>query len=203
MDLKHLLVAFARGSILRKGGYATRSLRVHTPNSSLLARRGLFGQPLAMGLEIERKFLVSGVAWRHQNQAIQYLQGYISQGTGPTVRIRIAGETAFLTIKGPVIGISREEFEYSIPIDDARELLKLCNSPIIEKKRSKIFEKGHLWEIDEFGGDNSGLVVAEVELDDAGEEVLLPSWVGKEVTGDARYYNSNLAIHPYSTWRNH
>jgi len=155
-----------------------------------------------MGLEIERKFLVKGDAWRAQAAPVPYAQGYISRGTGHTVRIRIAGDEAFLTIKGPVLGISRSEFEYPIPLTDAQELLQLCEGPIIEKNRTKVFDSGHLWEIDEFGGANSGLIVAEVELTTANEEVSLPSWIGKEVTNDPRYYNSNLTVHPFSSWCN-
>ena len=153
-----------------------------------------------MGTEIERKFLISSDAWRHEVAGVSYAQGYISRGTGRTVRIRIAGEKAFLTIKGPVTGISRPEFEYPVPMDDARELLQLCEGPIIQKKRFHIIHQGHLWEVDEFQGENSGLIVAEVELSHPDQQVHLPPWVGQEVTGDPRYYNSNLTIHPYGTW---
>jgi adenylate cyclase len=153
-----------------------------------------------MGMEIERKFLIVNDSWRPGAKGIPYAQGYLSRGRGNTVRIRIAGEEAFLTIKGPVVGISRPEFEYSIPLPEAREMLSLCNGPLIEKTRFKVFSEGHLWEIDEFHGENDGLIVAEIELTDPDEEVALPLWIGKEVTGESRYYNSNLTIHPYRTW---
>jgi adenylate cyclase len=154
-----------------------------------------------MGMEIERKFLIANDSWRQGAVGTPYAQGYLSRGLGNTVRIRIAGEEAFLTIKGPVVGISRPEFEYSIPVAEAQEMLSLCNGPLIEKTRFKIFAEGHLWEIDEFHGENEGLLVAEVELTDPDEEVGLPSWIGKEVTGESRYYNSNLTVHPYREWK--
>ena len=153
-----------------------------------------------MGTEIERKFLTASDAWRREGSGVHYAQGYISRGTGRTVRIRIAGERAFLTIKGPVTGISRSEFEYPIPLEDARELLQLCEGPIIQKYRFQIPFQSHIWEVDEFQGENSGLVVAEVELCRTDEEILFPPWIGKEVTGDSRYYNSNLTIHPFNSW---
>ena len=153
-----------------------------------------------MGTEIERKFLTSSDMWRQDAIGIPYAQGYISRETGRTVRIRIAGEHAFLTIKGPVSGISRAEFEYPIPWDDAQELLQLCGGPIIQKQRFHIPYQGHLWEVDLFEGENSGLIVAEVELSHSDENVSLPPWVGKEVTGDPRYYNSNLTVHPFCKW---
>ena len=153
-----------------------------------------------MGTEIERKFLISSDAWRHEATGVPYAQGYISRGTGRTVRIRIAGDKAFLTIKGPITGISRAEFEYPIPMDDARDLLRLCEGSIIQKNRFHITHQGHLWEVDEFQGENSGLIIAEVELSHPDQEVPLPPWVGQEVTGDPRYYNSNLTIHPFAIW---
>jgi adenylate cyclase len=153
-----------------------------------------------MSLEIERKFLLLNDSWRQASKALPYTQGYLSRGGARTVRIRTAGDKAFLTIKGPVVGISRAEFEYAIPPEDARQMLQLCEPPLIEKTRHTIFASGHLWEIDEFHGANEGLLVAEVELDQADEEISLPCWIGKEVTGDPRYYNSNLGTHPYSAW---
>lgn len=154
-----------------------------------------------MGVETERKFLVSGDAWRSQGTAVPYAQGYLARGNGVTIRIRIAGEKAFLTVKGPVEGISRPEFEYPVPAGDAREMLMLCKDPVIEKSRTRIPHADHVWEVDEFGGSNQGLVIAEVELSAPEEEVILPPWVGAEVTGDPRYYNSNLAVHPYCGWQ--
>lgn len=153
-----------------------------------------------MGIEIERKFLIGEDTWRNQAAGVSYAQGYLSRGSGRTVRVRIAGELAFITIKGPVSGISRAEFEYQIPLEDAQQLLLLCEGPLIEKTRYKIFTEGHLWEIDEFHGANTGLLIAEVELADADECVTRPPWLGAEVTGDFRYYNSNLTVRPYSTW---
>jgi adenylate cyclase len=154
-----------------------------------------------MGIEIERKFLIANDSWRHGAIGVPYAQGYLSRGTGRTVRVRIAGEKAFLTIKGPVIGISRPEFEYPIPVEEARQLLLLCEGPIIEKTRFRVSTEDHLWEIDDFHGDNMGLVVAEVELRHPEESISFPSWLGREVTGDSRYYNSNLTIHPYKEWK--
>lgn len=153
-----------------------------------------------MGIEIERKFLVAGEQWRHGALGIPYAQGYLSRGTGRTVRVRLAGSDAFLTIKGPVTGISRAEFEYPIPQQDAREMLPLCDGPIVQKIRFKIPHEGHVWEVDEFEGENAGLILAEVELQSADEAVALPPWIGEEVTGDARYYNSNLAVNPFRQW---
>lgn len=155
-----------------------------------------------MAVEIERKFLVAGEAWRDGAEAVPYAQGYLSRGTGRTVRVRLAGTKGFLTVKGPVNGISRDEFEYSIPAEDALSMLRLCDGPIIEKRRYRITHAGHLWEVDEFRGDNEGLIVAEVELSSEADTPSLPPWVGREVTGDPRYYNSNLTVHPYREWKN-
>jgi len=154
-----------------------------------------------MALETERKFLVVGEGWRRLGTPVPYAQGYLQRGTGRTVRVRIAGEEAFLTVKGPVTGITRQEFEYPIPLKDARAMLPLCDGPVIQKTRTKIPHGGLLWEVDEFGGENEGLLIAEVELSRPDERVELPDWVGAEVTGDARYYNSNLTVHPFREWR--
>jgi CYTH domain-containing protein len=158
-----------------------------------------------MGVEIERKFLIADRALEEvrslDDKGVLYAQGYLSRGTGRTVRVRIAGSEAFLTVKGPVTGISRAEFEYEIPIHDARQMLMLCDGPVIEKIRRRIPHCGHVWEVDEFMGENEGLTVAEVELAAADESIEIPSWIGKEVTGDPRYYNSNLTVHPYQLWR--
>jgi len=156
-----------------------------------------------MGVEIERKFLIAAGSedvWRHGVEGVPYAQGYLSRGNGRTVRVRIAGTKAFITIKGPVTGISRPEFEYEIPVEDARQMLSLCDGPVIEKIRHRILHGRHVWEVDEFLGENTGLTVAEVELANAEDSVEMPSWIGKEVTGDPRYYNSNLTIHPYRLW---
>jgi CYTH domain-containing protein len=151
-------------------------------------------------VEIERKFLVTGSGWR-QGHGVRLSQGYLNRDKERTVRIRLAGERAFLTIKGASSGATRAEFEYEIPVADAEELLKLCDGPIIQKVRHTVAYKGLEWEIDEFLGDNAGLVVAEVELEREDQPFERPGWVGQEVTEDPRYYNSSLAASPYSTWR--
>lgn len=153
-----------------------------------------------MGVETERKFLVTGNAWRSLADPVAYSQGYLSRGHGVTVRVRIAGNEAYLTVKGPVKGLSRAEFEYPIPVDDAREILPLSQGPLIEKTRRHITVGNHIWEVDEFLGANRGLVVAEIELSDPNEEISPPPWIGEEVTGDPRYYNSNLVHHPFTEW---
>ncbi len=158
-----------------------------------------------MGQEIERKFLVRGEGWRGLASGIPYCQGYIKtvQGDRPhrSVRIRIAGSQGYLTIKGPIQGITRSEFEYPIPVAEAREMLEsLCDRPLIEKIRYKIPFQGLTWELDEFLGENQGLLIAEVELLSESQDIVLPDWVGEEVTGDRRYYNSALANHPFSAW---
>ena len=153
-----------------------------------------------MGVEIERKFLVASDAWREGRVGVHYAQGYLSRESGRTVRVRVAGDKAFLTVKGPVHDLVRDEFEYAIPVDDARAMMKLCDGPIIDKHRYRVPFGAHVWEVDEFHGDNEGLVVAEVELRDAGEEPALPPWIGDEVTDDRRYYNANLTVHPFQSW---
>ncbi len=128
------------------------------------------------------------------------LQGYLNRDMERTVRVRIAGEQAFLTIKGASRGAVRAEFEYEIPLEDAEQLLKLSDGPVVEKIRYVLNHKGLIWEVDEFLGENHGLVVAEVELTSESQSFEKPNWVGREVTEDLRYFNSNLAAHPYSTW---
>lgn len=152
-----------------------------------------------MGMEIERKFLVTGDAWRAA-EPVFYSQGYLNRDRSRTVRVRIAGRTGVLTVKGLPVGISRAEFEYEIPLKDAQQMLTLCDGPIIEKHRRVIEHAGLRWEVDEFLGDNAGLVVAEVELTSESQEVDIPDWVGKEVTDDVRYFNSKLAVHPFKDW---
>jgi adenylate cyclase len=153
-----------------------------------------------MGTEIERKFLLRDDSWRGgQGQLMR--QGYLSAGEGITVRVRIAGPRAWLTVKGPAAGAGRAEFEYPIPLADAEDMLgTLCRGPLVEKRRYEISYQGLTWEVDEFLGDNAGLLVAEVELESATQSVPLPPWVGEEVTGDPRYYNSSLVHRPYSQW---
>ncbi len=154
-----------------------------------------------MAQEIERKFLVTGDAWRAGADGTVYRQGYLSTVTERTVRVRRAGEKGYLTVKGISVGASRAEFEYEIPVADADQLLDgLCKRPLIEKTRYRVAHQGLVWEVDVFAGDNAGLVVAEVELEDEAQEVPLPDWVGAEVTGDARYFNANLVARPYATW---
>jgi len=152
-----------------------------------------------MAIEIERKFLAQGDAWRGA-PAVYFCQGYLNRSKERTVRIRVAGEQGFLTIKGATSGASRVEFEYDIPIADAKQMLALCDGPLIEKYRRKISYEGMVWEVDEFLGDNQGLVVAEIELESESQTFAKPDWVGDEVTQDARYYNSNLSLQPFNTW---
>ena len=156
-----------------------------------------------MAVEIERKFLVADTsaqaAWRAV-PAVAYRQGYLNRDKTRTVRVRIAGDAAFLTIKGVSVGATRAEFEYAIPVVDAQALLALCDGPLIEKTRHLLVYQGMTWEVDDFAGDNAGLVVAEVELHSEVQAFEKPSWLGDEVTQDARYFNSNLASHPYAQW---
>jgi CYTH domain-containing protein len=152
-----------------------------------------------MGLEIERKFLVKGVLWRNDT-GVLYRQGYLNREAARTVRVRVAGDAAFLTIKGKSLGATRAEFEYPIPLADAQALLSLCDGPLIEKTRFIVHHAGHRWEVDEFAGDNAGLVVAELELASEDEAFVPPDWVGDEVTDDPRYFNSRLATRPFKDW---
>ena len=153
-------------------------------------------------MEIERKFLVQDDSWRSGAQGVLLRQGYLpTQGKG-TVRVRVAGEKAYLTIKGPTKGLVRSEFEYPIPLADATSLLaSLCQEPLIEKYRYRIPVGDLVWEVDEFLGANQGLVVAEVELTSPDQPLNLPAWVGQEVSDDPRYRNSNLLQHPFTLWR--
>jgi adenylate cyclase len=153
-----------------------------------------------MASEIERKFLVADDSWRDGSLGIRISQGYLSQDPDRTVRVRIGGESAWLTIKGRTCGIRRAEFEYSIPVGEARELLALCLPAVIDKTRHRVCFSGHGWEIDVFHGDNDGLVIAEVELADEAVSPALPPWIGEEVSADARYFNSCLAARPYANW---
>ena len=152
-----------------------------------------------MGVEIERKFLVTGDAWRRA-PGIRLSQGYLNRDKSRTVRVRLAGDKAFLTIKGLSKGASRAEFEYEIPAADGEALLMLCERPLIEKIRRVIPVEGFDWEVDEFLGENTGLVIAEIELAAEDQEFARPPWLGAEVTEDARYFNSSLASHPFSEW---
>ena len=159
-----------------------------------------------MASEHERKFLLSANDWRDQVTAsTDIVQGYLLQQKNCSVRVRLStgttGTHATINIKSTTIGVSRSEFEYDIPEQDARQMLaELCLSPFIEKTRHSVHYSGHHWEIDEFAGSNKGLVVAELELDDPGQQFTRPPWLGEEVSGDPRYYNTCLQSTPYSTW---
>ncbi|MGV7173109.1 CYTH domain-containing protein [Xanthomonas axonopodis] len=162
-----------------------------------------------MPVEIERKFLVTGDGWRDAAHAvIPMAQGYINDqaalrsGTqNASVRVRIQGESAFLNLKSREVGHTRQEFEYPIPLADARALLALCVGGLIDKRRHLVAYQGHVWEVDEFLGDNAGLIVAEIELERSDEAFATPEWVGAEVTDDVRYYNLALASHPFKQWK--
>lgn len=153
-----------------------------------------------MHQEIERKFLVKA-SWQPQDEGTAICQGYLNSEQARTVRVRIRGSQAYLTIKGENHGIERLELEYDIPVPDAKALLQLCEKPLLEKIRYTESFAGHLWEIDRFLGENEGLLVAEVEMASPDEKVSLPSWVSQEVSGDVRYYNSNLIKNPYKQWK--
>jgi adenylate cyclase len=153
-----------------------------------------------MGTEIERKFLVVGDGWRAGASGTSYIQGYLSRDVARIVRVRKAGPSAYLTIKGIAEGSSRPEFEYSIPLSDARQLMGLCLLPLVEKTRYVLKYSGKRWEVDEFHGDNRGLILAEIELSREGEPIEIPPWIGQEVSGDPRYFNSYLSEHPYTQW---
>ncbi len=152
-----------------------------------------------MAIEIERKFLVTDDSWRTASPTY-FAQGYLSRDKARTVRVRVADEKAFVTIKGETQGASRLEFEYAIPLADGRALLALCEQPLIEKYRHFIPADNLLWEVDEFLGANTGLVVAEIELPSEDAVFSVPAWLGQEVTDDARYYNASLVSSPYTAW---
>ncbi len=156
-------------------------------------------EPATMPTEIERKFLVRSHAWK-SGKGTRLAQGYLSREPGRTVRVRVAEDHAYLTIKGRMVGISRPEFEYEIPVADAEQLLRLCDGLVVEKTRFLVTHAGTTWEVDEFHGANTGLVVAEVELDTEDEIFERPPWLGEEVTSDLRYTNSALASRPFTQW---
>ncbi len=155
---------------------------------------------MGMVLEIERKFLLANEGWRGLAEGIAYRQGYLCASRERSVRVRLAGEKAFLTVKGATRGAVRSEFEYEIPGEDAEAMLALCLRPLIEKRRYTIPWQGFIWEIDEFLGENQGLIVAEIELTREDQPFARPDWIGAEVTGDPRYYNASLRVSPYSGW---
>jgi CYTH domain-containing protein len=154
-----------------------------------------------MGMEIERKFLVKNDSWRKLSHGTKYHQGFLSSNKERTVRIRTTGNQGYLTIKGIANGAMRMEYEYEIPAIDARAMLEdLCEKPLIVKSRYKIEHRGFVWEVDEFYNENQGLIIAEVELDFIDQKFDKPDWIGTEVTGDPKYFNSNLIHHPYNQW---
>ena len=154
-----------------------------------------------MPKEIERKFLVTGDGWRGKSVGKRYRQGYLSTVKERTVRVRTVDDRGFITVKGLSVGAARSEYEYDIPAADANEMLDgLCERPLIEKTRYRIPGTGVVWEVDEFAGENRGLIVAEVEVESEDQALTLPEWVGREVTDDPRYYNANLVAQPYSRW---
>lgn len=154
-----------------------------------------------MGVEIERKFLVKNDDWKNKStNSIRIKQGYLNSHINRTVRVRIYGKEAFLTIKGKTNKFTRKEYEYPIPLSEATDLLLLCEEPLIEKTRYLLLEKEKNWELDVFDGINEGLIVAEIELNSENEDFDKPSWLGEEVSDDPRYYNSSLIENPYTTW---
>ena len=156
-----------------------------------------------MGREIERKFLVKDDSWRAAAESSAALrQGYLAVDNGTTVRVRTDGADVWLTIKGPAEGLTRAEFEYRVPLTEAEPLIGLCRGRVVEKTRHKVRSGGHVWEIDEFTGANAGLVVAEVELRHADENITKPAWLGREVSGDRRFDNASLSVRPYAHWPN-
>ena len=155
-----------------------------------------------MAIEIEHKFLLANDDWReHIIRSVKYRQGYLNSQATSSIRVRICDDNAWLNIKSATIGTHRHEYEYEIPLTDANEIINiLCRKPIIEKTRHFVINDGNTWEIDEFDGDNQGLIVAEIELSEIGKAFSKPHWLGEDVTHDLRYYNNNLAIHPYLDW---
>ena len=153
-----------------------------------------------MALEIERKFLLKEGAWRNE-KGTMYRQGYLNSAKERTVRVRVIDDQGYLTVKGISRGAVRMEYEYEIPLAEAKAMLDdLCEKPLIEKMRYKIAFSGLVWEADEFFGENLGLLVAEVELEREDQPFVKPEWIGEEVTDDPKYYNANLIHHPYSKW---
>ena len=153
-----------------------------------------------MALEIERKFLVNENDWRN-GQGTMYRQGYLNSDENRNVRVRVINDRGYLTVKGISQGATRVEYEYEIPQAEAEAMLDdLCEKPLIIKKRYKTEYKGFVWEVDEFLGENQGLIIAELELESENQVFIKPEWIGKEVTGDPKYFNSNLIHRPFSMW---
>ncbi len=155
-----------------------------------------------MGVEIERKFVVTSDAWRRA-PGVRVVQAYLAREAACSVRVRIVEDTAWLSVKGRARDGAKPEFEYVIPVPEAKELIELSPYPVIEKVRRKIEYEGFVWEVDEFFGANAGLVVAEIELDAPDQPFPLPPWIGQDVTDDPRYINANLVVHPYGEWKAH
>lgn len=155
-----------------------------------------------MGTEIERKYTLKNDNWRNEiDYSERMVQGYLAGNERASVRIRIVGDKANLNIKSATLGVFRQEYEYALPLDDAEKMLNdLCEKPVIDKERHYVMHDGKKWEIDVFSGENEGLIVAEVELDNENEAVNLPDWVDEEVSHDTRYYNVSLVKHPYKDW---
>ena len=155
-----------------------------------------------MGVEIERKFLLAGDGWKNRVKGDTIRQGYLSADHDRVVRVRVMNQDAFITIKSSADGLFRNEWEYPIPLVDAEDmLLRLCLRPLIEKTRYRIAHEGMIWEVDEFFGENAGLLIAEIELESVNQAFSLPEWVGREVTNDPRYYNTNLMRNPFQVWK--
>lgn len=154
-----------------------------------------------MGIEIERKFLVNDDSWRSGAAGTDYRQGYLAVVPNCSVRVRVAADQAWLTIKSGDGGLTRHEYEYPVPLDDAEGLLALCEPTVISKTRYLVNFGGHRWEIDEFHDANAGLVMAEIELSSEDEAFEEPGWLGKEVSDDLRYYNAALSSRPYRQWK--
>ncbi len=155
-----------------------------------------------MATEIERKFLLKNSSWKNlADEGTHFCQGYLVGSQHASVRVRIQGKRAFLNIKSATIDIVRQEYEYEIPLTEANEMLEtLCEKPLINKIRYRLENDNHVWEIDVFSGDNQGLIVAEIELNDKDESFTKPDWLGKEVSDDNRYYNVCLVKHPFKEW---
>lgn len=154
-----------------------------------------------MNIEIERKFLLKNNSWKENAIGTLYKQAYLNEKGDNTIRVRIEGDVAKLTIKSKANNISRLEFEYDIPMSDAELLFSIAKTSIVEKYRYKIIYEGNCWEVDEFLGDNEGLIVAEIELKSEDQSFKKPSWIGEEVSGDKRYTNAHLARKPYKQWK--
>lgn len=185
---------------IRANWFSCDLSRIHKSNTLNRLRTAVERAP-RMAVEIERKFLVDTALLGPLAEGVEMSQGYISTGDGAVVRVRLAGERAWLTLKGPAAGFVRSEFEYLIPAADARQMIaEFCGGRVIRKTRYLREVAGYVWEIDVFAGDNAGLIVAEVELSDPAEQPPLPDWVGLEVTGDARYLNNHLYTHPHCDW---